>query len=224
MSFLSGLAKIGGFALAPFTGGASIPIGQAVGDMLGGVGQVSGNDAGAAAQGRLQQAQVQQGQDRNAIELYRQKLLDALNTPGKLASNAVRGDVISNAQPASFSGLPSYIHVPQMSGGLTPASLGPGSRQAGAQLTRTALQNLMSNQFNIPKAPELTPLPQSSGYDAASKWLGRIGGFAGAAVPYLNANGQPGHVAGEQFAPEDLFQRPEELDPTQFPGYSAGAY
>ena len=40
MSFWSGLAKLGGFALAPFTGGASIPIGQAVGGALGAAGEM----------------------------------------------------------------------------------------------------------------------------------------------------------------------------------------
>jgi hypothetical protein len=47
MSFWSNLAKIGGFAAAPFTGGASIPLGMAAGGALDAFGKASG----AAGQG-----------------------------------------------------------------------------------------------------------------------------------------------------------------------------
>lgn len=163
----------------------AIPVVGPVISALGDLGQTAGNDAASAAQGRLQQAQVQQKQDQNAINLYEAEQKNALQSPSLLASQAVRGDLINNLQPASFSGLPSYVKMPQVSGGLSPAALGPGAHQAGAALTRNALLNLMSNKFQLPTPPQLTPLPQASGYDTFNKVLGRAGAFAGALPPNL---------------------------------------
>lgn len=147
---------------------------------LGDLGQVAGRSAEAAGKGRFNEAEINQGQDRNKINLYEAELQNAVNTPRQLAQNAARGDLLKNVQPVSFSNLPGYVRMPQMSGGLTPAALGPDARTAGAALTRESLLNLLNNKFNLPQAPTLTPPPEPSGFDDANKWLGTIGGYAGA--------------------------------------------
>lgn len=179
MGFWSALAKIGLGVAAPFTGGATLA-GIPLVDALSNTGQVAGSDAAAAAKGRLEQGQLQQGQDRNAISLYNDQFQNNLKAPSTLASQTARGDLMANLQPAQISGLPSYVKMPQISGGLTPAALGPNTRSAGAALSRNALLQLASNKFNLPAAPSLTPLPDASGYDTFSKTLGRIGSYAGA--------------------------------------------
>lgn len=72
MGFLSTLAKVGGFAAAPFTGGASIPIGLGVGGAL---------DA-ASQQGKANEAQEQamaaMQQDLAARQPFRDQLFASL--------------------------------------------------------------------------------------------------------------------------------------------------
>ena len=153
-------------------------------------GQVAGNDAAAAAQGRSLQAQLQQNQDRNALGLYQTKLAaaqQALNQHSQLASQAARGDLLNNVQDAQITGLPSYIHIGQVSGGLRPSALGPNARQAGATLSRNALLQLLQGDTNLPTAPNLTPLPEASGYDNFTKGLSRVGAYAGAIDPLLES-------------------------------------
>lgn len=156
---------------------------------LSSLGRIAGADAAGAAAGRAQQAQAQQGQDRNAISLYNDVFQNNLKAPSTLASQTARGDLLANMQPASFSGLPSYVKMPQISGGLTPASLGPNSRNAGAALSREALLKLASSKFDLPTPPTLTPLPDASGYDDFTKNFGRAASYAGAAAPYLSLFG-----------------------------------
>jgi hypothetical protein len=72
MSWLSSLMKIGGAVAAPFTGGASLALtaGGGLLDKVGQAGQVLGGQQGGANNARLAQGQLNQGQDRNAIDLY----------------------------------------------------------------------------------------------------------------------------------------------------------
>lgn len=187
MGFWSQLAKIGGDIGGAFVGDPLL--GHQVGGViegLTGAGQVAGNDAAASAQGRLAQAGAQQAQDRNAIGLFGAKnaaAQQALNQHGQLAQQAAQGDVMSNVQDTQFSGLPSYIHQANISGGLKPSLLGPNARQAGQTLSRNALMQLMAGDTNLPKAPELTPLPEASTMDGFNKGLSRVGAFAGALSP-----------------------------------------
>lgn len=91
----------------------------------------------------------------------------ALNAPGTRGAQAVRGSLLQNVQPASFSGLPSRVaaNIPQMSGGLTPAALSPEARAMGGQLTRDAtIGQLKGDTFDPMKQTDfksgVLPLPQ----------------------------------------------------------------
>lgn len=88
---------------------------------------------------RLRQAQTdlaQRGFQQNQREF-------ALQAPSVRARQSVRGSIMANAQPASFSGLPDRVasHVPTLSGGLTPASFSPETRELGRILQRDATLN-----------------------------------------------------------------------------------
>ena len=77
MGLFSTLAKVGGFAAAPFTGGASIPIGLGIGGAL---------DAG-QQQGRANEAQEQgleaMRQDLAARQPFRDQLFQSLQNPAQ---------------------------------------------------------------------------------------------------------------------------------------------
>lgn len=183
MGWLSALADIGLGAAAPFTGGASLAaiplanmaIGSAQGSGASPTGansatdlsQLLGKYASGQANGMVNQANVQNNYDKNALQLYQEQQAAAkmgLEAPGYLAGQTARGDLMANLQPASFSGLPSYIHIPTMTGGLTPADLGPNARSAGTNLSQQSLSKLLAGPSSyMPTAPSLTPLPTSSG-------------------------------------------------------------
>ena len=155
----------------------------------GALAQVAGNYAGGVAQGNLQQAGANQNQANAAANLYRTQLQAAIQAPSAFTSQAVRGDIIGNGQDAQISGLPSWITMPQISGGLRPSMLGAGSKTAGAALQRNAINNLLSNKFSVPNAPTLEPMPQTG---AGTKALG----YLGLAGSLLDTSGYGGKVNG----------------------------
>lgn len=63
----------------------------------------------------------------------------ALSAPSTRANQSVRGSILQNAQPASISGLSDKIHVPTISGGLSPALFNADTRALGGEMTRKAL-------------------------------------------------------------------------------------
>jgi hypothetical protein len=174
------------------------------------IGQIAGNDAAAAAQGRGMQAQIQQGQDRNAIALYQAQLAaakQAMEQNSTLASQAGQGDLMANVQDVQLNNLPASVqgHMPTMTGGLRPSVLGPNARQAGQTLSRNALLQLMQGSSNLPMAPKMTPMPDASGYDDFSKILARAGSYAGAANPlfdlFANQKKAPYQTVGPPMPP-----------------------
>lgn len=239
MGFWSTLGSLGGLALAPFTGGASmIPTLMAAGGAAGGlgdalaggggpsavqgVGQTAGSIEAARAKGLVDQARIQQEQD--ALAQSRAKL--ALAAPGQEASNSVRGDIVANSKDFNVSGLPSYIHIPQMSGGLRPSMLSQNSRQLGGVMSRNALANQMSGS----DVPNLTPLPTSTGLDKVLQGvaggagflsaLGKVPGQTPAPVAGGDPNG-PGFIQGTGFDPADPTQAdPNGLDPALLQWFS----
>lgn len=166
----------------------------------------------------VKQAQLQQEQD----QLAQNRALLALRAPGMEASNAARGDVLANSKDVSFTGLPSYIHVPEMSGGLRPSMLSQNSRDLGANMSRNALLNNMSGK----DVPNLTPLPTSTGYDTALQGITTGAGFLNAlgglrkpsgptgtqsgGVPYAGA-GTPGYP-GDGTSPSNSMIPPSPLN------------
>jgi len=179
------VAKLGAIGAAPFTGGASLAALPAISSIAGGAAK------GMADQRAQENAQTQernrlmaqlfgitQNANTSALEnSSRERLgqggldLDqrkfALAAPGTRASNAVRGSLIQNLQPVSFSGLPSRISnsIPHMTGGLTPAAISPEARAAGGELTRQSVLELLKGDQFTPQTPTnfqggVLPLPQ----------------------------------------------------------------
>lgn len=212
MGFLSSLGNFAGGLFGDPALGTQIG-GLFGGDTAGAVGQTAGSIEAARAKGRVDQAKLQQEQD--ALQQSRAKL--ALAAPGQEAGNAVRGDVLANSQDASVGGLPSYIHVGQVSGGLRPSMLSASSRALGANMSRNALANNMSGA----DVPALTPLPASTGLDTALNATAGTAGFLNAlkgtgtgptgsgAPPSTSDPNGPGFVQGGSFPngiPEDPSQ------------------
>lgn len=201
MGWLSTIAKIGGAVAAPFTGGASLAL---MG--LGAAGDVLGKQQAGAAQGRAAEAQLQQGQDRNAVDLYQaqqnaQNQAASMDLQRKGFEQQSRG---TNAKQALLAALlgggyqPSQVSVPgvqnaNISGGLA-ASLknNPGvlaAMQKLAQQASTAQDTPLSFQGGeLVKAPTLSTLPQQS----------KGGGFLDILSRIAQIGGAVGGVAGSQ--------------------------
>jgi len=244
MSFWKALADVGLAAAAPFTGGASlafIPAANGIIDNIGGPAADVGQTAGSIEQGRMKglidQAKLQQEQDQlglnrtNAgvnvgnLDLAQKKA--ALSAPGALANQSVRGDVLANAQDATVSGLPSYIHVPTQTGGLRPSMLSASSRALGGQMSRNALADSTSGKFTnmpaLPTVPTATPLPESNGMDKILQGTA-IGGSFLNALKGLKGNGasdpNSGRIAGD--ITDAQTQIPNNPDTSNLPNAGAG--
>jgi hypothetical protein len=202
MGLLSTLAKIGGIAAAPFSGGASLAL-----TALGGVGDVLGKQQQGQAQGQVTQAQVQQNQDRNALDRYQtmqgaqnQAAQTDLQRKGFESSN--RGTSAKQALLAALLGgdyQGANVSVP----GIKNASVSGGlldslKNSAGA---RTAMQNLGQQastaqttplQFHggeMLAAPNLTALPEAGKSNSFLNTLARIAQIGGAAASGFGKGG-----------------------------------
>ncbi len=197
---------------APFTGGASLT------GLLGSIGKVAGNAAQGAATQRTNQNELTQRQNSLLAQLFginqnaqtnalegqsRERLgqgnLDleqrkfSLAAPSARASQAVRGSLIQNLQPVSFSGLPSRISssIPTITGGLTPAAISPEARQAGGLLTRQAIMDMLKGDSFAPQtptdfqggvlhSPQMAALQDPGKLESILGAIGLIGGIGGA--------------------------------------------
>lgn len=124
------------------------------------------------------------------IDMDRKKF--ALAAPDVRASQAVRGNLLQNIQPVSFSGLPDRVasRIPTMTGGLTPAALGPEARQMGALLARQAVMNELKGdtfeplqrtnfQASVLPEPKLEDYQKSGLLEKILGGLGLAGSIAG---------------------------------------------
>jgi hypothetical protein len=146
----------------------------------------------ANAQGRVQQAGVNQNQANTAANLYRTQLQGALTGPSTSAAQAAKGDVQANIQPFAWTGdtkMAGNIPVPQATGGLTPSLLGPNARQAGQKLAALGNSRVLSPSFNLPSVPSLAPVPTASGLDQTLGAASTIGSLAAAAAKGLGGSG-----------------------------------
>lgn len=155
-------------------------------DAAGKIGQVASGAASGAANGRIAQASAQQRQDQLALDAYNAQLAaDRLNlaVPTTRAATAVRGDILANAQPFSWTGGSTNVNgipVPTSSGGLSPALFSSATRALGAQLPKQALAAQTADQGNLASPPpSLTSLPQASPLDTILGAAGTIGSLAG---------------------------------------------
>ena len=187
--------------------------------LLPALGSVLGGLAGGRAQGRQSAAQTNLQRDQLATQQYGtqqnaliQALLAAenanmgranldlnrrqfqLSAPGQRGQNAVRGDMMANAQDVSISH--PRATLPQISGGMRPSMLSGNTRALGQDMSRQALlQQLKGDNFeDVPqqnwggavlKPPSQTPLPQGNWFDK----------FLGVAAPIAAIGGAFGQAA-----------------------------
>lgn len=172
---MASLPAIGGTgtAVAAGTGAAAglpnwLKTARDVGDSL------SAMSAG-RAQGRVQEGLMNQSQNRAAVDLYNTEL----NAPRTIARNAVKGDVLANAQDANITGVPSDIPVPTISGGLRPSIFSEATRQTGRNISQAA----SNTPIPSPTAPVLPDLPQAGGFDSFLNGASGVAGIASATAP-----------------------------------------
>ena len=139
-----------------------------------GVGNALGGASEGRAQGRLAEGDANQRQANAATNLYNAQLA----APSRIARNAVRGDVLANAQDVNIAA-PSTIPVPQITGGLRPSMYSPATRQLGQSITA----NAAATPLPIPQPPVLPNLPQASGLDTGLNTASTIASLIGAAKP-----------------------------------------
>lgn len=194
MSFLSVLGKIGKGALGLVPGGGTL---STVLDAAGTVGSVLGKQQEGKAQGQVNQAQLNQGQDRNAISLY-QAQQAAENEAAQRDLQRKQFDLSSrntNAKSALIAAL--------LNGGFSPTSVAGGTASGGLASKLRVDPDAMAAMRNLTQqadsaqmtpnaytggrtiaAPTLTQLPQVDKGGFLST-LAQIGQLAGAASPYV---------------------------------------
>lgn len=189
-------------------------------DALGKWSTFGGTTAGNMAKGLIEQARLQQEQDRlglqrtnagvNVGHLGVAQRHQALDAPGQLAGQSVQGDVLANGQDASFSGLPSYVTKPTTTGGLRPSLLSDSSRALGSTMSRNALADATSGKYtdlpSLPSVPNATPLPEASRLQDLLAKTGIAAGAGSAAGGILDAlkkllSGKGGGVSAPGGAP-----------------------
>ena len=195
-------------------GAAAAKSGKSIWDSVAGLGQDAGALALGRADARQQEALAQQRQDQLALERYQAGLSGAqtdlnqrrfgLEAPGMRAGNAVRGDVLANAQDVSFSGLPPRLQgmIPTIQGGLRPSMFSPATRQLGGLLSSQALEGQQKGDTfaPLPTLPAATPLPSGNALDTGLT----LGGTAASLAPsfwdllsrYRKRNATPDYMPG----------------------------
>lgn len=116
----------------------------------------------------------------------------ALSAPSARASQSVRGSLMQNLQPASFSGLPDRVssRIPTLQGGLNPSALNADTRALGGELSRKALLDQMAGDNFAPMQqtdfskgvlpmPELEALKKSGLLEKILGSLGMAGNVIG---------------------------------------------
>lgn len=187
----------------------------AAGGLLSKVGEVAAPLAAGRAARRIDESHIQQDQDRLNQQRYGNVLAGAnldttrqfsnanldlnrrqfgLQAPQARASNAVRGDILANAQDFSF-GAPSMvgnIPVPTSSGGLRPSIFSENTRNLGRLMSEQALSGQQAgdnfaplNFSPVPSVPELTPLPEAGALDKVLTTAGTIGSLGGTFADFL---------------------------------------
>lgn len=194
-----------GYPLGPTNGGTTTPPpkdpAQGFLDALANLSTYSGTTAANMAKGLVDQTKLNQTQDQlglnrantgvNVGNLGLAQNKFALSAPDALAKQSVKGDVLANGQDASVSGLPSYIHVGQVSGGLRPSMLSDSTRALGGQMSRNALADSTSGKYTtqapLPSVPGATPMPDPSALQGLLSKTGIASGLASTGGGLLDA-------------------------------------
>lgn len=208
MSWLSTLAKIGGVVAAPFSGGASLALtaGGGMLDKIGGAagaaGQVMGAQQGGANNARIAQGQLNQGQDRNAIDLF-QAQQAAQNTAAQTDLQR-KGFESSNRSASAKQALIGAL----LGGGITPTQIGPGGASGGilrslnANPEALAALKMLGSQGAAAQAmplefaggkqmtaPTLSAVPKIDTGGGTMGTLQKIAQIFGAVSPYMHKGG-----------------------------------
>jgi hypothetical protein len=236
MSFLSVLGNIFGIG-----GGGSANYANIAGQVAAGIESARGK-------GRADETSAIQSQDRTAVQRYQAEQQAKINA-ALLAEKAAEdradrvttdaatrakqvglGDLLANMQPATLSGMPSYIPKMTISGGLNPSALGPMTRAAGTNLAQQALAAQMSGS-DIPAmpnmtglgtdAPTLTPTPQAGKLDTLLTTVGAIGLGAKGIGEVQDAKKKAQQAQAEQEA-ANARNNPQEIPNTTAGGYGGG--
>ncbi len=128
------------------------------------------------AQGRIAEGLQNQNQARAQVDLYNSEL----NAPAKIASNAVRGDILSNAHDVNIAA-PSTIPVPKITGGLHPDMFSPETRATGVGLRSNALAS--AGNLTPVTPPVLPPLPEAGTLDSILNTGSSVANISGS-VPW----------------------------------------
>lgn len=205
MSFLSALGKLGSIALDFIPGGAAAKTGVKIAKGIakgaaatGDIGSVLGKQQEGAAKGKVDQATLNQGQDRNAISLYQaqqaaenqaaqtdlQRQQFGTQNRSSTAKQALIGALLGGGvTPTSFSG-------GQASGGLMRSLNGnpdalAAMKTLGSQGSQAQNTPLLFSGGEMVKPPAMTAMPQVDQGGIMST-LAKLGELAGTASPYLN--------------------------------------
>ena len=175
--------------------------------IIGAVGSIAGSAAKGRAQGRAAETALNTDRDQIAAGNFRtetdaalrareqglQERNFALQAPSTRLSQLLRGDILQNVQDPK-------INVPglqrtEVTGGLRPSMFSDSARQGGGAMVQNALAGLLKgDQFDpmtLPKAPGLTPVPQSGGLDSFLNILGGVGSTVGAVAPFIKPKAKP---------------------------------
>jgi hypothetical protein len=139
--------------------------------------------AGRAA-GRVDEANLNRGINRDAVENYTARLVgerDKLAAVGTRANNSVRGDIMANAQDAHIS-MPSTIPKTTISGGLRPSMFSANTRQLGADMSAGALADSRAPSPLLAPPPLAEP-SQAGKLDSILNTASSIGSLA-SMIPY----------------------------------------
>lgn len=130
----------------------------------------------------------------------------ARKAPGQRASNAVRGDILANAQDVKLGGLSSRIPKMEFTGGLRPGLFSGNTRQLGSEMSRQALlSQLKGDPTPFSSLPEAdysrilnakpisggTPLPEGGKMDSILQAIGQYGGLAAGVYQGMNQPSAP---------------------------------
>jgi hypothetical protein len=193
MGFLNVLGKIAGLVPLP---GMSL-VGKGL-EAAGGIGDVLGKQQAGAAKGAADTAQLTQGQDRNAINLY-----DAKQNAQNHAADTdlerkkfTTSDRSANFKQALIAELLGHggggltmNGIPQTHGGFADALQGSGAQAALASLggaAHAAQDAPVAFQGGaMVNAPTLTAMPEQSGTSKFADTIARIAQLGGAAAPFI---------------------------------------
>jgi hypothetical protein len=191
MGWMDALTKIGGM------------LGKA-GPAMGAAGMVLGKQQAGDASGRLAEAGVVQGQNRNALDLYGRQQgaeMDAgqLDLSRKAFTTKDAGDNFKQALIAELLGKGTGLSmpgIPQMSGGFGDALKGDGAKAAIASFgsrARAAQDTPLDFQGgNLLAPPTMAAMPEQSGGSKFADILARIAQLGGAVSPLLKKSGGSG--------------------------------